>query len=158
MGSAVVGVVGTLLGVRLGAAAQQVQASRSRHWQQADLLRTVKRGVYAEYVRSISASYAQALSGQRSRADDASLLAATAEIEILSGREVWVPARELTDTVIGVHSEIATGGGVPESEVADADRRRLELIDLFKADLGLTARANRRSPWSWATPRASMRP
>ena len=53
---------------------------------------------YAEYVRSISASYAEALSGQRSRAEDAGLLAATAEIEILSGREVWVPARELTDT------------------------------------------------------------
>lgn len=141
MDAAVVGVVGTLLGVLLGAAAQQVQASRSRHWQQADLLRTVKRGVYAEYVRSISGSYARALSGQRSRTEDASLLAATAEIEILSGREVWVPARELTDTVIGVHTKIAAGGGVPESEVADADRRRLQFIELFKADLGLTARA-----------------
>ena len=120
----------------LGAAAQRVQASRSRHWQQADLPRTVKRGVYAEYVRSISASY-----GQRSCTEDASLLAATAEIEILSGREVRVPARELTDTVIGVHAKIAAGGGAPEPEVADADRRRLQLIELFKADLGLPAHA-----------------
>jgi hypothetical protein len=140
MGSAVVGVIGTLLGVLVGAAAQQVQASRSRHWQQADLLRTVKRGVYAEYVRSISASYAQALSGLRSRTEDASLLAATAEIEILSGREVSVPVRQLTDTVIDVHSKIAAGGGVPEDKVEDADRRRLKIIDIFKADLGLKAR------------------
>jgi hypothetical protein len=140
MGSAVVGVIGTLLGVLLGAAGQQVQASRSRHWQQADLLRTVKRGVYAEYVRSISASYAQALSGLRSRTEDASLLAATAEIEILSGREVSVPVRQLTDAVIDVHSKIAAGGGVPESKVEDADRRRLKVIDIFKADLALTAR------------------
>ena len=59
MGSALVGVIGTLLGVAIGAAAQQVQASRNRNWQQADLLKTTKRGIYAEYLRSISASYAR---------------------------------------------------------------------------------------------------
>lgn len=135
--SAVVGVIGALLGVLIGAASQQVQASRSRHWQQADLLRTVKRRVYAEYLRSVSASYAQALSGHRSRTEDASLLAATAEIEVLSGTEVSVPARELTNFVIGVHSSIAAGDGVPESDLEDADERRHKLIDIFKADLKL---------------------
>jgi Acetyl co-enzyme A carboxylase carboxyltransferase alpha subunit len=139
MGSAVVGVIGTLLGVVIGAAAQQVQASRNRTWQRADLLRTAKRAVYAGYLRSISASYAQALSGQRSRSDDASLLAATAEIEVLSGVEVSVPARDLATVVIDVHSKIAAGAGVAEAVVAGVDRRRYRVIDLFKADLGLTA-------------------
>jgi hypothetical protein len=139
MGSAVVGVIGTLLGVLIGAAVQQVQASRNRKWQQADLLRTVKRGVYAEYLRSISASYAQALSGHRSRSEDASLLAAAAGIEILSGADIFGPARDLANTVIDVHSKIATGG-VAEAVVADVDRHRYELIDLFKADLALPAR------------------
>ncbi|HEY5987655.1 MAG TPA: hypothetical protein VIV12_14965 [Streptosporangiaceae bacterium] len=140
MGSTVVGVIGTLLGVLIGAAAQQMQALRHRNWQQADLLRTTKRGIYAEYLRSISASYAQALSGHRSRSEDASLLTATAEIEVLSGGEVSGPARDLANTVIDVHSEIAAGTGVAETVVADVDRRRYEVIGLFKADLGLKAR------------------
>jgi hypothetical protein len=40
-------------------------------------------------------------------------------------------------TVIDVHSRIATGTGVAEVVVAEIDRRRYEVIDLFKADLGL---------------------
>jgi hypothetical protein len=140
MSAAVVGVVGTLLGVVIGAAAQQLQASRSRKWQQADLLRTTKRGVYAEFLRSISASYAQALSGHRSRTEDASLLAAAAEIEVLSGREVSRPARDLANAVIDVHSKIASGAGVPEAVIDDVDRRRYEVIDVFRADLALHAR------------------
>lgn len=131
---------GTLLGILAGTAAQQVQASRNRSWQQADLLRTAKRDVYAEFLRSISASYAQALSGQRTRAADAGLLAATAAIEVLCGRDVAGPARELADMVLDVHSEIAAGAGVAETVVAETDRRRYEVIDLFKADLGLPVR------------------
>jgi hypothetical protein len=137
MSATIVGVIGTLLGVVIGAAAQQLQAMRNRAWQHADLLKTVKRSIYAEYLRSISASYAQALSGHRSRSEDASLLAATAEIEVLSGADVAVPVRDLTTTVISVHSGIAAGTGVPEAVVADVDRRRYDVIDLFKADLGL---------------------
>jgi hypothetical protein len=145
MGSAVVGVIGTLLGVVIGAAAQQIQAVRNRTWQQADLLRITKRGIYAEYLRSISASYAQALAGHRSRAEDASLLAAAAEIEVLAGGEVSGPARDLANSVIGVHSKIAAGTGVAEAMVADVDRRRYEVIDLFKADLGLRPRSLNRA-------------
>jgi hypothetical protein len=137
MSATVVGVIGTLLGVVIGATAQQLQAVRNRAWQQADLLRTVKRTIYAEYLRSISASYAQALSGHRSRSEDASLLAATAEIEVLAGADVAVPVRDLTTTVISVHSGIAAGTGVAQAVVADVDRRRYDVIDLFKADLGL---------------------
>ncbi|MFI6984032.1 hypothetical protein ACIBSV_36205 [Embleya sp. NPDC050154] len=137
MGSVVVGVIGTLMGVLIGGALQQAQASRNRKWQRADSLGDAKRHVYAEYLRSISASYAQALSGQRSRSEDANLLAATAEIEILSGREVSGPARDLVNAVIDTHTRIAAGAGVTDAMVADVDRRRYEVIDLFKSDLGL---------------------
>jgi hypothetical protein len=137
MGSVVVGVIGTLLGVLVGGAIQQMQTARNRKWQQLDSLGSTKRRVYVEYLRSISASYAQAMSGHRSRSEDANLLAATAEIEILSGVEVSGPARDLVNTVIDVHSSIASGADVTETVVADVDHRRYELIDLFKADLGL---------------------
>ncbi|MGW1767344.1 hypothetical protein ACWCQL_25195 [Streptomyces sp. NPDC002073] len=153
MGSVVVGVIGTLLGVLIGVVAQQAQAKRSHRWQREDVLNSqrwqredvlgsAKRAVYAEYLRSISASYAQAISGQRTRTEDAHLLAATAELEILSGPEVAEPARDLVDTVMKVHERIATGSGVPKAEVDAVDRRRLEIVDLFKADLGLPTRAS----------------
>ncbi|MFI6588447.1 hypothetical protein [Embleya sp. NPDC050493] len=127
------------MGVLIGGALQQAQASRNRKWQRADSLGDAKRHVYAEYLRSISASYAQALSGQRSRSEDANLLAATAEIEILSGRAVSGPARDLVNAVIDTHARIAAGAGagVTDAMVADVDRRRYEVIDLFKSDLGL---------------------
>ena len=128
MGSVVVGVTGTLLGVLIGGAVQQMQASRARHWQRQDSLSNTKRAVYAEYLRSISASYAQAMSGQRSRPEDANLHAATAEIEVLCGEEVSGPARDLVNKVIDVHSKIAAGTGVVEVAVHDVDRRRYEVI------------------------------
>lgn len=124
MGSAIVGVIGTLMGVLIGGALQQVHASRTRKWQREDSLSDAKRDVYAEYLRSISASYAQAMSGQRSRVEDANLLAVTAEIEILAGREVSGPARDLVNTVVDTHSRIAAGTGVTDTMVADVDRCR----------------------------------
>jgi hypothetical protein len=48
-----VGVMATLLGVLLGGALQQLQASRTRRWQREDALRGVKRATFAEYLRSI---------------------------------------------------------------------------------------------------------
>lgn len=137
MGSVLIGVLGTLLGVVLGGALQQVQASRARKWQQEDSLRGTKRAAFAEYLRSISASYAQAMSGVRTRSEDANLYAAAAQIEVLCGAAVAGPARQLTDTVIDVHSAIARGAGVARETVEDVDRRRYELIDLFKSDVGL---------------------
>ncbi|MCX4632693.1 hypothetical protein [Streptomyces sp. NBC_01443] len=141
MGSVAVGVIGTLLGVAIGVVAQQAQAKRNHKWQREDVLSSAKRAVYAEYLRSISASYAQAISDQRTRTEDAHLLAATAELEILSGPEVAKPARDLVDTVMKVHERIAAGG-VPKAEVDAVNRRRLEIVDLFKADLGLPTRAS----------------
>ena len=80
------------------------------------------------------------MSGQRSRSEDTRLHAATAQIEVLAGREVSGPARNLVNTVIEVHSMIAAGTGVEEATVAKVDRRRYEVIELFKADLGLKTR------------------
>lgn len=137
MGAALVGIAGTLLGVGIGGFLQHLHAARAREWQRADTFADAKRRVYAEYLRAISASYAQALSGQRSRTEDAALLAATSEIAILAGREVAEPARHLTNAVLDVHARIAADTGVPESEVKGIDRRRQTLIDLFKADLGI---------------------
>ncbi|WP_327002839.1 hypothetical protein OHA72_48400 [Dactylosporangium sp. NBC_01737] len=137
MGPILVGVMGTLLGVLLGGALQQLQATRARRWQQEDALKGAKRAAFAEYLRSISASYAQAMSGVRSRSEDASIHAATAQIEVLCGVAVAGPARELTDMVINVHSEIAAGTGVAQEIVDTVNQRRYEVIDLFKTDVGL---------------------
>ncbi|MCF3132284.1 hypothetical protein [Streptomyces olivochromogenes] len=138
MGAVVVGVIGTLLGVLIGGALQQSQASRNRKWQREDSLSDAKRTAYAEYLRSISASYAQAVSGQRNRSEDGRLLAVTAEIEVLAGRDVSGPARDLVNSVIQAHTAIAAGASVAEAGVAEVDRRRYELIERFKADLGRT--------------------
>lgn len=146
MGSVVVGVMGTLLGVLIGGFLQQVQASRSHRWQREDSLSDTKRSVYAEFLRSISASYAQAVSGQRSRSEDANLLAAVAEIAILCGEDVSEPARDLVNAVIDTHTRIAAGAGETDALVADVDRRRYEVIDLFKSDLGLETASGRRTP------------
>ncbi|HEY3464455.1 MAG TPA: hypothetical protein VGL47_04945 [Amycolatopsis sp.] len=141
MSTAVVGVAGALLGVLTGGLLQHLLAARTRRWQRQDALGQVKQAVYAEYLRAISASYGQAMAGERSRIEDARLHAATAEIEVLAGREVAGPARELTSTVIDVHTKIAEGAGVEAATVAAVDRRRLEVIKLFKRDLGLGAEA-----------------
>jgi len=137
MGAVVVGVIGTLLGVLIGGALQQRQASRNRTWQREDSLINAKRNTYSEYLRSISASYGQAVSCQRDRSEDGRLHAAMAEIEVLAGREVSEPARDLVNSVIEAHSMIAAGASVEEARVAEVDRRRYEVIELFKADLGL---------------------
>jgi hypothetical protein len=137
MGTAIVGVAGALLGVLIGGFLQHALAARTRRWQRVDALGKLKQVCYAEYLRAISASYGQALAGDRSRTEDARLHAATAEIEVLAGREVAGPARELANTVIEVHSKIAAAEGVEKTTVDAADRRRLAVIELFKADLGL---------------------
>ncbi len=142
MSSVVVGVVGTLLGVLIGGAIQQVQASRSRRWQREDALSDAKRAVYAEFLRAISASYGQAVSGERTRTEDANLHAAAAEIEVLAGHHVSEPARALVTAVIDAHTRIADGADGTEALVAHVDRRRHEVIELFKSDLGLEPARN----------------
>ncbi|MEV0174551.1 hypothetical protein AB0I00_25950 [Streptomyces sp. NPDC050803] len=141
-----VGVVGTLMGVVIGSVLQQMQASRSRGWQRQDALSDAKRRVYAEFLRAISASFGQAVSGQRTRSEDANLHAAVAEIEVLAGQEVSAPARDLAKAVIDVHTRIAAGTDGTDALVAAVDRRRHEVIDLFRSDLGLAASSDRRTP------------
>ena len=88
-----------MLGVAIGVIGQEVQARRHREsqredletnhqWQQEDSLLDTKRLVYTQHLRSIDASYAQATSGKTERSEDANILAAAAEIEMLAGREV----------------------------------------------------------------------
>ncbi|WP_326951210.1 hypothetical protein OG439_21950 [Amycolatopsis sp. NBC_01307] len=137
MGTVIVGVAGTLLGVLFGGALQHLQASRAHRWQRDDALGKLKQAAYAEFLRSISASYGQAMAGQRTRTEDARLHAVTAEIEVLADREVSGPVRDLTGTIIDVHSKLAEGVGVEQATLAAVDRRRLEVVALFKADLGI---------------------
>lgn len=135
MGPVIVGVVGTLLGILVGNGLQQMQASRNRRWQQQDSLNTAKQKAYSEFVRSISASYGQAVSRQRNRSEDGRLDAATAEIEILAGKDVSGEARKLMNSVIKAHSKIAEGASEEEAGVDEVDRHRYAVIELFKADL-----------------------
>ncbi|MFI2761989.1 hypothetical protein ACH5A3_24495 [Streptomyces echinatus] len=139
MGSVVVGVVGTLLGVLIGGALQQLQARLTRRWQQEDAFSAAKQVAYSEYLRSISAGYGQAKSGQRNRSEDSRLYAATAQIEILAGQRVAIEARELAERIIEAHSMIAAGAGDERAGVPEIDRDRHAVIELFKTDLGLGA-------------------
>ena len=52
-------------------------------------------------------------------------------------RDVSSAPTGLAHKVMDVHSQLAAGTGASESAVADVDRRRYEVVDLFKADLGL---------------------
>jgi len=63
MGSVIVSVVGSLPWSLDWQRSHQIQASRNPGWQREDSLSEAKRGFYAEYLRSISASYGQAKSG-----------------------------------------------------------------------------------------------
>lgn len=135
MNNVVVGVAGTLLGVLLGGALQQLQAARGQRWKRQDALADTKRAVFAEYLRSISASYAQAMAGERTRSEDAHLHAATAQIEVLCDAAVFEPVRSVTAEIVDLHSRIAAGSGVSQAELDAVDGRRRRLIEIFKADI-----------------------
>jgi hypothetical protein len=137
----IIGIIGTSLGVLVGGAVRRAQALWEHKQNRQELLSDTKRRVYVEYLRSISESSAHAEFGHSGPSENASLLAATAEIEILCESTVSGPARRLCDTVLDVHSKKAGGCDVEKRE-GDANRDRLELIELFKKDLGL----NRNSP------------
>jgi hypothetical protein len=139
MVSAIVAVVGSLLGVALGFFLQYWQ----HRWHLADL----KREAYAELLRSISASYYQACAGG-SNSEDANVLKATAVIELLAEAEIAEAARRLQVQVFETHEKIRSEGReVAKEEIEKTDRDRLCLIKLFKSDLGsrrLKVRAWRR--------------
>jgi hypothetical protein len=149
MASTIIAVVGSLLGVVLGFLVQRLQAdvAHRRH------LDDLKREAYAELLRSISASYAQASSGGGT-SEDAALLKATAVIELLSGPGIASAARRLADQVGAAH-ELLRGSGQEAARAAidAADSSRLELIGFFKADLGI-----RQQPATAAAPDEGTRP
>jgi hypothetical protein len=161
MGSAVVGVVGTLLGVLIGSYFQRKQAEsdrksreaelelayqqqqqdleRSHRWRKEDLLADTKRKVYTEYLRAIDASYAQADAGLRTRTEDEKLSTAVAEIELLCGLEIRERVRRHSETVLSVHNKLASTQDktAVRPEVRAADEERVKVIGLFKNDLGI---------------------
>jgi len=139
MTTAIIAVVGSLVGVALGSAlsylAQYSLANRTRKWK----LEDTKRQSFAEFLTSISASYAKAKAGEGDP-EDADLLRATAVIELIAGRKIADQARQLQIQVTGVHKKLRQGGStVKQADVDDADRARRELIELFKADLDIPA-------------------
>jgi len=150
MNSAAVGVIGTLLGVVVGGALQEFREWRKRRWNKEDLLSDHKRIAYAQYVRSISASFAEAEAGVLAPREHGNLRAATAEIQILSAKEVSGPVSELTETVVKTHEELAKAASLSQTEkekekekilakIEDVNRARLAVIELFKGDLAVNS-------------------
>jgi hypothetical protein len=129
MTTAIIALIGTLLGVVIGFIPQFMQ----RKWQ----LRDLKREAYAELLRSISASYAQASSGG-GNSEDANILKATAVIELLAKPSLAGKARELQEQVDCAHKILRSQGREAASkEVEKSNDKRLELIVLFQKDLGV---------------------
>jgi hypothetical protein len=137
MATAIVAVMGSLLGVVLGSAlsfvAQNSLANRTRKW----ALEDTKRESYADFLRSISASYARAKAG-KGDPEEADLLRATAVIELIAERKIAEQARGLQEQVTDVHTRLRQeDSGIQEIEVLEADQARRDLIGLFKADLDI---------------------
>ena len=137
MATAIIAVVGSLLGVVLGSAlsflAQNSLAKRTRKWE----LEDIKRESYADFLRSISASYAKAKAG-KGDPEEADLLRATTVIELIAEREIGERARLLQRKVTDVHARLRQQEPVAEDTgVREADQARRDLIRLFKADLDI---------------------
>jgi hypothetical protein len=137
MATAIIAIVGSLLGVVLGSAlsfvAQNSLAKRTRKWE----LEDTKRESYADFLRSISASYAKAKAGGGDP-EESDLLRATAVIELIAEREIAEHARLLQKKVTDVHARLRQQNPVAEETgVREADQARRDLIRLFKADLDI---------------------
>jgi len=97
----------------------------------------IKRESYADFLRSISASYAKAKAGTGDP-EEADLLRATAVIELIAERKIADQARRLQRQVTDVHAQLRQkDSGVEETEVLKADQARRDLVGLFKADLDI---------------------
>lgn len=128
MTTAIIALIG-LLGVVIGFIPQFFQDK----WQ----LRDLRREAYAELLRSISASYAQADSGG-GNSEDANILKATTVIELLAEPRIASAARQLQEQVDHVHTILrGQGREVAREEIEKANHKRLELIKLFQKDLGV---------------------
>src|SRR5450755_2067446 len=103
--SALIAVAGSLLGVVLGFFAQHLQADLAHRRHLDDL----KREAYAELLRAVSASYAQA-SFDGGTSEDAALLKATAVIQPLAAPEIGSAARNLEKQVSMAHELLRQSG------------------------------------------------
>jgi hypothetical protein len=134
MTTAIIAVVGSLVGVVLGSTlsflTQYALANRTRKWQ----LEDTKRKSYAEFLMSISASYARA-KAHEGDPEEADLLRATSAIELIADEEISNRARSLQIGVTEVHGRIRKGDSAAEKELPALDHARGELIRLFKFDL-----------------------
>jgi hypothetical protein len=153
IGAAVVAGTAALLGAALGILFQYFRGRQEHKW----ALEAVKREAYAEFLRSISASYAQAESEsqqshksetkfrpinrpqvhsqQNHKSEDANLRAATARIMLLAKPDIYESASALSDQVIEAHKALRNGDPTAQEKVAKANRKREKLIMVFKKDL-----------------------
>jgi hypothetical protein len=157
--AAIVAASATLLGVTLGLAFQYLRARQEHKW----ALEAAKTAAYAEFLRSISASYAQAKSEARSRQshdsktkspqteklqgpsqeshkeEEADLRAATARIVLLAKQDIYKEASAITEQAIEAHDKIRSADTVEEAKEAEeaVNSRREALIKQFKEDLGI---------------------
>jgi hypothetical protein len=141
MATGIIAIVGSLLGVILGSVlsflAQNALAKRTRKWE----LENTKRESYADFLRSISASYAKAKAG-KGDPEEADLLRATAVIELIAEGKIAEHARLLQRKVTDVHARLRQQDSIAEeTEVREADQARRDLIRLFKADLDIPPEA-----------------
>jgi hypothetical protein len=121
----------------------------------------VKREAYAEFLRSISASYAQAKSEARARRsresetkspqtekpqgpsqeshkeEEADLRAATAKIVLLAKQDIYEEASAITEQAIKAHDKLRSGDPAAKDAVKVVNGRREALIGQFKDDLGI---------------------
>jgi hypothetical protein len=131
MSAAVVGIVGSLLGVALGFYFQYLQHRMQRQ----ELLDDAKRTAYTNYLRAVDASYTQADElHQTERSEDGKITEAVAEIELLARRTIHQKVREHSDNVIEAHNMVARGD---KSKVPECDAKRRVILGMFKDDLGI---------------------
>jgi hypothetical protein len=135
--TAVIGLVGVALGAALSFLAQYALANRTHKWE----LEDTKRKSYAEFLTSISASYAKA-AAHEGDPQEADLLRATSIVELIADEKVSEQARSLQKKVTEVHGEIRQAKtrakrSAAEKKVPGVDDERRKLIKLFKTDLDI---------------------
>ena len=128
MSAAVVGIIGSLLGVALGLGYQYLQHRMQRQ----ELLDDAKRKAYTDYLRAVDASYTQADEHQTERSEDRKIREAAAEIELLAKQAIRQEVRQHSDRVIEAHDMVARGD---KSLVPECDAKRIEILGMFKDDL-----------------------
>jgi hypothetical protein len=148
MSIAIVGVIGSLLGVAPGFVGQYIQERMKRQ----ESLKDTKRKAHVGYLRAVDASYTQAYEkGEIDRPEDREIRMARAEVQLLARQKIYEKVSEHSDDVIKAHDMVArdrkeAGGTKPEPEMLKPDTKkevekaralRWTIIQHFKSDLGI---------------------